>query len=157
MARGWGSAANYRKSNRHESVAFVVDGHVMQLTMRVMKTKTVQHRQRASEKLVDALCDLACIDICTVKISDTKQYHKKRAGRTVMKQYGYYRVASQYIYIQNRTAVRGQILAAKTFLNTLLHEWMHHYDHCALGLNSIHTAGFYKRLGNLQKQLLGEL
>ncbi len=147
---------NYQKSNRYTAVAFDLNKEVCRLAEKIMKSKSATKRQSLSDELCDALNDLAEIDICTVKVSDTKQYHKRSGGRVVMKQYGYYKPKQKYIYIQNRTAVRGQILAPKTFLNTLLHEWMHHYDHCALGLNSVHTSGFYQRLGNLQRGLLGE-
>ncbi|MBI3273777.1 MAG: hypothetical protein HYZ69_01400 [Candidatus Colwellbacteria bacterium] len=112
-----------------------------------------ENRQSLSEELLDQLNRDAHVGRVTVKISDTKQYHKKRQGRVVLKRYGYYRPRSHYIYIQNRTAVRGQILASKTFLATLLHEWMHHYDFERLHLRSIHTKGFYQRLFALKEAL----
>jgi len=105
------------------------------------------------EQLLDELCDLAQIDVAHLKISEKNQYHKKSKGKVVFKQYGYYRVSSNAIFIHNRTAVRGQILAAKTFLDTVLHEWMHHYDHKRLRLNSVHTSGFYARLRDLKEKL----
>jgi hypothetical protein len=80
-----------------------------------------------------------------------------------MKRYGLYRLArfrqgygeakSASIAISNKTAVRGQILAPKSFLDTLLHEWMHHYDTYRLKLRSIHSKGFYLRLNNLKEKL----
>ena len=147
---------NYFKSKRLGNVRFSPNKLACRLAKKIMASQSARARQKLSEELCDVLCDLAAIDICTIKVSDTKQYHKRSGGRVVMKRYGYYKPAQKYIYIQNRTAVRGQILAPKTFLNTVLHEWMHHYDHCALGLNSVHTSGFYQRLGNLQRGLLGE-
>ncbi len=48
------------------------------------------------------------------------------------------------------TAKRGQIVAFKTFLRTLLHEICHHLDYALLGLDeSFHTDGFYKRESSL--------
>jgi hypothetical protein len=48
------------------------------------------------------------------------------------------------------TAKRGQIVAFKTFLRTLLHEVCHHLDYALLGLDeSFHTDGFYKRESSL--------
>ena len=41
----------------------------------------------------------------------------------------------------------------RDFLNTLLHEWLHHYDTRKLKLNSIHSKGFYLRLNDLQEKL----
>ena len=88
-----------------------------------------------------------------IKISDTRQYHKRRGNSIVFKQYGYYKPETNYIYIQNRTPARGQLLAAKTFIDTVIHEWLHHYDTHKLKLNSIHTTGFYTRLKNLKDGL----
>ena len=99
------------------------------------------------------MADCAQVDIVKLKISDTRQYHKKYDGRIIFKQYGYYRPESHYIYIQNRTPARGQLLAPKTFVDTLLHEWLHHFDSKKLGLDSIHTTGFYLRLKSLKNKL----
>lgn len=148
---------NYEKSNDAITVRFRVTAHARALARLIVASIEAEQRNEQGELLLDHLCDLAKIDICNLTVSDTKQYHRRRAGKMVMKQYGYYKPNMRYIYIQNRTAVRGQILAGKTFFNTLLHEWMHHYDHCALGLRSIHSAGFYKRLNNIQTELLDPL
>lgn len=118
-----------------------------------MRHKSEVKRQKFSSELLDELGDLAQIDIVNLKVSGTNQSHKKSKGRVVSKQYGYYRPKSSYIYIHNRTAVRGQILASKTFVDTLLHEWLHHYDFKKLRLNSIHSAGFYARLKDLKTKL----
>lgn len=144
---------NYQKSKEIEKVKFPISAYSKELFLKLSQVKEGRKRQELSVELLDELCDLARIDIVNVKISDKKQYHKKSGGRVVYKQYGYYRVSSKYIYIHNRTAVRGQVLATKTFLDTLLHEWMHHYDHKKLGLNSIHTSGFYARLKDLKEKL----
>ena len=52
------------------------------------------------------------------------------------------------------TARRGQVVAFKTFLRTLLHEICHHLDYALLRLpDSFHTAGFYKRESSLFYQI----
>jgi len=49
-----------------------------------------------------------------------------------------------------RTAKRGQVVAYKTFLRTLLHELCHHLDYTYLRLaDSLHTQGFYQRESSL--------
>lgn len=146
--------SNYEKSNAVTTVDFPISRHAQILCSRLMEARGTEKRQHLSDELLDELADQARIDIVQLKISSAKQHHKKRGGRVVFRQYGYYKPGSKYIYINNKTAVRGQTLAPKTFLNTLLHEWMHHYDHCRLGLNSIHTRGFYLRLKDLQTKLL---
>lgn len=145
--------SNYQKSNRIKKVKFKVSDRAYELAQRILASKSTLRRQKLALMLSDELCDLAGIDICNVKITEAKQSHRKSKGRLVYKRYGYYRPDSKYIYINNRTAVRGQHLAAKTFLNTLLHEWIHHYDFCKLKLDSIHSKGFYLRLKSLEDQL----
>lgn len=156
--------SNYEKSNAILTIDFSVSRRAQKIVRALLNPSPqpspprgegdLIFRQKFGDALLDELADCAKIDIVQLKISPAKQYHKKRGGRTVFKQYGYYRPASKYIYITNFTAVRGKPLAPKTFLTTLLHEWMHHYDYCKLKLNSIHTKGFYLRLASLQEALL---
>jgi len=48
------------------------------------------------------------------------------------------------------TAKRGQVVAYRTFLRTLLHELCHHLDYDLLRLrDSLHTQGFYQRESSL--------
>lgn len=54
------------------------------------------------------------------------------------------------------TAKRGQVVAFKTFLRTLLHEICHHLDYTLLRLrDSFHTEGFYRRESSLFHQIGG--
>ncbi len=54
------------------------------------------------------------------------------------------------------TAKRGQVVAFKTFLRTLLHEVCHHLDYALLRLpDSFHTDGFYRRESSLFYQIGG--
>jgi hypothetical protein len=48
------------------------------------------------------------------------------------------------------TRKRGQVVAYRTFLRTLLHELCHHFDYTLLHLrDSLHTQGFYQRESSL--------
>jgi hypothetical protein len=48
------------------------------------------------------------------------------------------------------TLKRGQVVAFRTFLRTLLHELCHHLDYTLLRLrDSLHTQGFYQRESSL--------
>jgi hypothetical protein len=145
--------SNYDKSNSILDIDIVPSNKAKILVKKMLKSKSTILRQKISQALLDELSVLMEIDVVRVKISDAKQYHKKSKGRVVYKQYGYYKPSTKYIYINNKTAVRQQILAPKTFVDTLLHEWMHHYDHEALKLDSIHTTGFYQRVRNLKIKL----
>lgn len=148
------SKTNYIRSNKITKIDFKPSSRAVEAATLILKVKeTALARQLHSQILADQLSSSREIDLVKVKISDTTQYHKKSNGRVVFKQYGYYKPANKYIYIQNLTAVRAKPLAAKTFLDTLLHEWLHHYDHQALKLDSIHTKGFYERLKHLKLAL----
>lgn len=144
---------NYKKSNAATSVRFLISAEAKKLAQLILQSSGEDERERLGEALLDELSDAAKIDIVELKISDANQKHRKSNGRIVMKQYGFYRPKSHYICITNRTASRGQILAPKTFLDTLLHEWAHHYDFKKLKINSIHSRGFYERLNDLKRKL----
>jgi len=54
------------------------------------------------------------------------------------------------IQVWMRTAKRGQVVAFRTFLRTLLHEVCHHLDYVYLHLReSYHTEGFFRRESSL--------
>lgn len=147
------SKANYAISNSITKIHFPISDEARHLTALLLKSKNEIDRQNIGDQLLDELADLAEIDIVHLKISDEKQYHKKHNGKVALRRYGYYKPLSQYIHISNKTAVRGQILAPKSFVDTLLHEWLHHYDYKKLKINSIHTSGFYARLKDLKEKL----
>ncbi|MHA2358289.1 MAG: hypothetical protein ACXABK_05930 [Candidatus Heimdallarchaeaceae archaeon] len=73
--------------------------------------------------------------------------------------YGVYRLKGEgenrhSISVYSRTAKSQKIVAPKTFLRTLLHEWGHHYDKYKLNLKStFHTKGFYDRVNTIYGQL----
>ncbi len=59
------------------------------------------------------------------------------------------------ITVWMRTAGRSRVVAFRTFLRTLLHEFCHHLDVALLRLSySFHTTGFHKRELSLYRQLL---
>jgi len=120
------SKLNYLKSNRIKSVKVKSDFKMQLLCGKIIETLNTGKRQKLSSELAESLCNTSGIPKVNVKISDTKQYHRKSGNRTVYKQYGYYKQETNYLYIQNLTAVQGKPLAGKTFLDTLLHEWLHH-------------------------------
>jgi DinB superfamily len=59
------------------------------------------------------------------------------------------------IQLWMRTAKRRRVVAFRTYLRTLLHEFGHHVDYTYLRLpDSLHTEGFYKRESSLFHQLV---
>jgi hypothetical protein len=118
-------------------------------------------RRRLGQLLIDTLDDLAGLPACALVVADRPQVHQHDGRRLQSKTYGYYRchfaagaVSEARIRIYHRTAVRRQVISPKVFLNTLLHEWVHHFDFAGLRLpRSPHTAGFYARLRALAEAL----
>jgi hypothetical protein len=120
-----------------------------------------RERRGLAQLLVDDLSAAAGLERCQVTVADRAQTHEHDGQRLLSKTYGYYRcsftdgrVSKARIRIYNRTAVRQQVITSKVFLNTLLHEWVHHFDFDGLRLaRSPHTAGFYARLRALAEEL----
>jgi len=111
--------------------------------------------------LIDELNAVGGLAACELLVADRRQVHRHDGRRLQSKTYGYYRcwfgegeVNRARIRIYHRTAVREQVITPKVFLNTLLHEWVHHFDFAALRLaRSPHTSGFYSRLRALAEAL----
>ena len=83
----------------------------------------------------------------------------KRPSRTWGELHGLYTPAEDgtpaQVTVWMRTAQRRQVVAFRTFLRTLLHEFCHHLDYELLGLeDSFHTQGFYKRESSRFHQLV---
>lgn len=149
------TSSSYQKSNRCLTVDFEPTEDCQLLAARILEETSVQRRGFLADAVVNDLCQSAELPPCAVLISDQPQKHRKdQKGRLRLKVYGFYQPQPARITIYQRTAIRRQILAPKTFLNTLLHEFLHHYDRYSLQINSLHTAGFYHRLGHLTELLI---
>ena len=113
-----------------------------------------KQRQVLAQQLIDSLNAEVGLPACTVVVADRRQVHEHDGRRLQSRTYGYYRcwfdrgtVSRARIRIYHRTAVRQQVISPKVFLNTLLHEWTHHFDFAGLKLRrSPHTTGFFTRL-----------
>lgn len=112
-------------------------------------------RQEASQRLLHYLCEKFGMPSVRVSVSTRKQTYKTTRRGSVTT-YGYYKPSSRSINIYNHTAKKGKTVAIKRFTETLLHEFMHHYDYCYLNIaDSPHTTGFYKRISDLECKLRG--
>lgn len=106
-------------------------------------------RQKASEKLLKYLSEKFKISTPTIKVVNGK---RKQKGSAQI--YGTYHVQAETIFVYNQTAKTNVPISIKSFYDTLLHEFMHHYDHKYLKMNdSLHTSGFYKRITDLKTKL----
>jgi len=96
--------------------------------------------RRSAEELLNALADAGGVPRAVFRLKDTA-YARFRGGRAVWKLYGTCDRDGQ-ITVAYRTAVQRKVFAYRTFLDTLVHEFMHHYDNYGLRLAaSFHTSG----------------
>lgn len=115
----------------------------------------LKDRQIKAQKLVDYLCDKFAISGAKVSVLNVAQPHStNERGSLKTVKFGDYNTGSHVIRVWNLTAARKQTVSIKRFSDTLLHEFIHHYDINCLGFKqSPHTSGFYKRLSDLSVKL----
>jgi hypothetical protein len=111
--------------------------------------------QSATQAVLDLLCEAARITPARLTLKE-KADVRFRGRKAVWKLYGTCDREGA-ITVAFRTAVQRKVFAFRTFLNTVVHEFMHHYDNRKLRLAaSFHTSGFYHRVRDLYARLLGE-
>ena len=154
--------STYARSQARTGLPVAPDVVARGLVISILEAgEEASQRRRLGQLLLDTLDELADLPPCTLVVADRAQVHQHDGRRLQSKTYGYYRcrfveghVTEARIRIYHRTAVRQQVITAKVFLNTLLHEWVHHFDFSGLRLpRSPHTAGFYTRLRSLADAL----
>ena len=112
--------------------------------------------QRACQVLVDALVDGYSVPPVRVRVLD------KRPSDDYGELHGLYEpdeeITPARITAWMRTAQRKQVVAFKSFLRTVVHEFAHHldYEHYKLP-ETFHTEGFYRRESSLANALLATL
>jgi hypothetical protein len=147
----------YRRSNATPSADIKVTPSMRRKVeeLAIWLSEGDKSRVRATTQgILNFLCDAAEIERANLKLKDTA-YARFRGKKAVWKLYGICD-AKGTITVAFRTAVQRRVFAYKTFLNTVLHEFMHHYDNRKLRLAaSFHTSGFYSRIKDLTERLIG--
>lgn len=137
----------YERSNKIVSVKFT------RLSKKeysdLLSAETIADRQRTAQRLVDYLCEKYGIEPCHVFVKNTPQPSFRNG-----KKLGQYTTYLNKIVVWNLTAKQKKIVSINVFADTILHEFMHHYDIQFIKLGTtIHCSGFYKRISDLQKKL----
>ena len=146
---------DYRQSNRILAISVTPDEGILTALHALLETRPAEKREAAGIILVSALCRQVGSTTPRLVVLDTPRPHRMREGRLSYQKLGTYSGRTRTIRVHNLTARRAQVVASRTFLDTLLHELLHHWDAELLKLTrSLHTSGFYHRLGNLKRLLL---
>lgn len=144
----------YEKSNKIEAVKLSRLSH-KEYKVLLSTTESISSRQKAAQALCNYLSKRFKVQAPIVKVVNRSQPHRTGYNGTLRsKTLGTYATFEQVITIYNLTAIKKQVLSIKQFAAVLLHEYIHHYDFTVLKLGaSPHTAGFYKRISDLENKL----
>jgi hypothetical protein len=126
--------------------------HAVAMLPGLLQSGVAAHVERAAQVVCEEICTSLGISQVRVRLSGS------RPSNTRGELHGLYTApdgsTTATIKIWMLTAKRGQVVAFKTFLRTLLHEICHHLDYAHLRLDdSFHTPGFYKRESSLFYQI----
>ena len=147
--------AIYRNSDSIESVRIPDPAFLFPIVGGIAQALQAENRQAteaASQALLDALT--VALAVPGVRVSVLARRPELRDGEL----HGLYEPAAHgeavRIKVWMRTVHHKRVVAFRTFLRTLLHEFCHHLDYERYQLaDSFHTEGFYKRESSLLKQL----
>ena len=105
--------------------------------------------QLLSQTVVNHICGRLGVRTVRVQVHGVRPSNRRGELHGLYTQYGG-GSPSDSIRVWMRTAKRGQVVAFRTFLRTLLHEVCHHLDYTYLNLSeSYHTQGFFQRESSL--------
>lgn len=108
--------------------------------------------QRAAQRMVNGLSEVFKVPRVNIKVL------ARRPSQNWGELHGLYEMTegqTPLITVWMRTAQKKQVVAFKTFLRTVVHEFLHHLDYMKFKLaDSFHTEGFYKRESTLIRALL---
>lgn len=145
----------YRKSDSIGSIP-VKDPDRMHPLVSKLRKSLEDNRRREVAGHASEICRLICEDLgaepLVVKISS------KRPSSSTREYHGLYEWTegeTPVLTVWMKTAVKGQVVAFRSFLRTILHELCHHLDYAYFKLDdSFHTEGFFKRESSLYKQIV---
>lgn len=110
--------------------------------------------ENCSQALVNALCEQLRFPSAKINVLERRPHNNYGELHGLYEPVERTRPRAK-IYVWMRTAKRQQIVAFKTYLRTLMHEYCHHLDFEYYKLaDSFHTQGFFQRESSIVKQLI---
>ena len=152
--------AIYRASDRIVDLPIAESDSLREMGAEIAKKLTAEDRlalENSCQTLINALAkQFANLPPVTVRVLE------RRPQRHDGELHGLYEPCNDpsdgpaRISVWMRTAQRIKVVAARSFVRTLLHEFCHHLDYEHFGLaETFHTEGFYKRESALLVRVMG--
>ncbi len=146
---------DFIRSNKIPALDYRPAARERELTRKLIASTSAGEREVLGQNLLDSICRSLKIPRVRLRVFEKRQPHKLRDGKLAYKLFGVYYCDSAIIEIANLTSIRKQTVAGKTFLDTLIHELMHHVDRKFLRIPSTpHSYGFYARIADLKNKLM---
>lgn len=146
---------DFTRSNKFPALEYRPKAQERELTRKLIESQSAREREALGQELLDSICRSLEIPRARLRVINERQPHEMYEGKLAYKLYGVYHCRSAMIEIANLTSIRKQVVAGKTFLDTLIHELMHHIDRKFLRIPSTpHSPGFYARIEDLKAKLM---
>ena len=110
--------------------------------------------QSMSQRIVNQICQRLGVRSVRVDVQGVRPSNRRGELHGLYTRYNN-GSRKDSIQVWMRTAKRGQVVAFRTYLRTLLHEVCHHLDFTYFGLReSYHTEGFFQRESSVFRALV---
>ena len=145
----------YRKSDAIECIPVESPGGIHPVTIMLRKSLE-DNKRRDVAKHASEICRLVCDGLDTEAL--IVKIRSRRPSSSAEELQGLYERTDgekPVLTVWMKTAAKGQVVAFKSFIRTVLHELCHHIDYTYFNLDdSLHTEGFFKRESFLYKQIV---
>lgn len=145
----------YDRSVSITAIQLIPTPQLLQATATLENALTSDDRVRVealAQTIVNHICWRLGVRTVQVRVQGVRPSNRRGELHGLYTQYG---DNSDAIQVWMRTAKRGQTVAFRTFLRTLLHEVCHHLDYTYLHLHeSYHTEGFFQRESSLFRAIV---
>ena len=145
----------YRRSDAIESIPLRNPKRIHPVAINLKKSLENNNR-RAVAKHASEICRLVCEGLGTEAL--IVKIRSRRPSSSAEELQGLYEMTegeAAVLTVWMKTAAKGQVVAFKSFIRTILHELCHHIDYTYYNLDdSLHTEGFFKREASLYKQIV---
>lgn len=106
-------------------------------------------RQENAQRLLEYLCGKFSLPMMHVYFVNIRQ--PRKYGKTW---YAFYYYNNHSVRVFNLSSKAGKPISMESVSDTIIHEFMHHYDRYRLKIESSpHTRGFYLRIKDLLNKL----